>query len=131
MAPNFTYSLTFSQFFPYPNRLQEAVQASGGVWGPLRPSCAPDVTTQLAGGLSCGNGGLENHLAASCDGLINVGDVLASVSGTGGTQITDASGRLICDPRCRSRRTQIDDYVTSALWWPKAAQVANDNVRVD
>lgn len=92
----------------YANRLYEAVRATGGEWGIVRPPCDPSAV-QLGGG-SCADGALEDWLDSECASLSNRGDRMGQRAGNSGN-ITDADGRLVCDPTCRSMREQITEIV--------------------
>ncbi|MFN8391909.1 MAG: hypothetical protein U0136_16590 [Bdellovibrionota bacterium] len=100
--------MTFTVPFFYPNKLANAALASGGVWGPVRSPCAP--TGAQLNGKTCAAGGLNEYLAGRCNGQSGYGDLVRNEPG-----ITDAQGRMSCDPSCRTRSNQVEQYIAAAL----------------
>lgn len=127
--PN-TGAVTYRAFHTYPNKLYSAVSSTQGVWGPVRKPCAPE-SEQLAGGKSCADGGLDDYLDAKCGGLATGNATLGELFGSGSySPITDADGRLVCDSRCRDRRTQLRDYIDQIFDRNPLAKV-DDGVKVN
>lgn len=94
-------------FYPYPLKLHQAVVATGGVYGPMRPPCP---TASAPSGTTCATGGIESLLDSKCA-------VATSLGAPIGVQfpLVDAYGRLTCDPRCRDEREQGRAYVDEIL----------------
>jgi hypothetical protein len=113
-------ALTFANKYLYPNKLASAVSASDGIWGPVRQPCVPPVGVPLPDGKTCAAGGLLAHLDERCAALMSTHDTLGLENG-----ITDADGRLICDPQCRDREEQVEDYIKTILNKSKTVTLGN------
>ena len=97
--------------FNYPLKLGEAATASGGIFAPIRNPCpltAFGMTTA-----QCSAGALEENINAACVGGSTAPSPLGVLADYNG--LTDASGRLSCETRCRDRRTQVRRYVDEML----------------
>ncbi len=78
-----------------PNKFYELVQATNGIWGPIRPCCGsscPDVSSQIAS--ACAK--------ATQQGPISLLPLVRN-------------GRLSCDSKGKDARTQIEDYVNQVI----------------
>lgn len=95
--------------FPDPNRWYMAVRKTGGLWLPVRPCCA-----SLAG--VCTDVRPDLTLRCKCDGC----DEATKQAETPGDVVTlppytDDYGRIVCDPKGRTRREQFHDAIDEIL----------------
>ncbi len=87
------------------NRLYVKAVETGGTYRAVLPACDPSL---IGGGISlaqCRAGSFEDSLENLCEAAPSPGDVVTV------PQFTDDSGRMLCEPGCRTKSEQIKNQM--------------------
>jgi hypothetical protein len=87
------------------NRLYQKAVETGGTYRAVLPPCDPSL---IGGGISmaqCRAGSFEDSLEDQCKAAPSPGAVVTV------PQFTDDSGRMLCEPGCRTKSEQIKNQM--------------------